>query len=647
MGQKWTENVRAVFLLCIISLISACQVETPEDSCNGAHVVGIHAGGAQTRTEMLSDGLGTVWTDGDEIAVWAVDASGSEVLSNKKFITYGLDNSRGFFTSTLSSAMPDGTYTYFCSYPAPVSVNGTMATFSLPSVQDGKVSDGADIMIATPVQHGPLTAISDPDDHSGMSMQMNRMLHQFRFFIPENDEVLGNQKIKKIELTFPQAVCGAVTFDISDPSKAAVLTDSGSKITLDLARPFGRSSESTDEYDFACVSVAPFKAEQGQMLSIKAFTEDKIAKLEPIDMRARTFQAGHSTPVRFLIKELVDFPYLIRFTLNGNNVGENVTSIKFVAPSGCRWPASGTNEYVYQPGNEILAGEVIDFRFPEYEDYAKFSNAAITIELETENTISTSNVSIGSIPTGVESHTSQISATVPYLLYQDFSSIGSYNDGHDNPTVGVGSDTYTGITELTSIGLPGWYGTRIGIEGGKSARICCRYEHVLLAGAYYKGRIYAPQFSRIKDGHDVKINVSFNYGTNRKEKEELKWEGWKPVYTTPDKSPVLYMGINTQDVVTNPDVSEGDIVDSITGMISGSGFSSATASSLMPMVIKGEVLDKENGSYTNLPKTKSLTIDGVDNNMRLGWILSTDNSASNTNANYWFYIDNIKVQIVK
>jgi hypothetical protein len=82
-------------------------------------------------------------------------------------------------------------------------------------------------------------------------------------------------------------------------------------------------------------------------------------------------------------------------------------------------------------------------------------------------------------------------------------------------------------------------------------------------------------------------------------------------------------------------------------MIAGSGFSSATPSSLSPKAIDGEYLDKENGSYTSLPKTKTLIIDGVDKYMRLGWILTTDNTASNTNANYWFYIDDIKVQIAK
>ncbi len=64
----------------------------------------------------------------------------------------------------------DGTYTYMCCYPVPSSVNGTKATFNLPAVQDGKASGGADIMIATPVEHGPLAPVPDPEDHSGMSL---------------------------------------------------------------------------------------------------------------------------------------------------------------------------------------------------------------------------------------------------------------------------------------------------------------------------------------------------------------------------------------------------------------------------------------------------------------------------------------------
>lgn len=645
MKYSCTKLYRAVLTFIGFVVLSSCVGDIREEISRKPEPVqvGLCLGGEKTRTSMLSNGLSAEWLAGDRIAVWAKNSAGAYQLSNQIFKLYGRDVKRGFFTSTLESAMPEDVYTYYCSYPSPISVDGTKATFSLPSVQDGKVSGGADIMVATPVQHGPLTAIPDPNDHSGMSMLMNRKMHQFRFYIPENNTIMESAQINKIELAFPSEVCGKVVIDLADPNQRVILSEARRNMTLQLAQPFTRSLESEDEYNFACVAFAPTKFSDGQSLSIKAFTEDKIAVIDPIDLCAKNCEPGHSTPVRFIVKELIDYPYLINFTLNGNNVGEEVTSIKFIAPSGCNWPTSGTNEYTYNPGRTISVGETYTFRFPEYEAYAKFSNATITIELETENTITTATAGVGAIPSGVGSYTAQISASVPYLLYQDFGSIGTYSDGHDAPTVGTGSDTYKGITELTSAGLPGWYGTRVGIQDGTSARICCRYENVLGGSAYYKGRLYTPQFSRIKEGSDVKIRVTYKYGSNREERKG----GIFGTGAKPDKSPILYMGINTQDAVTNPDQSQGDIIDNITGMIAGSGFSSATPSSLMPMVIKGEYLDKENGSYTSLPKSASLTIDGVDKYMRLGWVVTTDNTTSNNNGNYWFYIDEIKVQIVK
>ena len=49
--------------------------------------VGIYAGGARTRTEMLSNGLSAAWTAGDELALWARTSSGSYALSNQVFKT--------------------------------------------------------------------------------------------------------------------------------------------------------------------------------------------------------------------------------------------------------------------------------------------------------------------------------------------------------------------------------------------------------------------------------------------------------------------------------------------------------------------------------------------------------------------------------
>ena len=642
MKYNCTLLKRAVMILAGAFSLSAC-VEDIKVQCPENVEVGFYVGGNQTRTSMLSNGLSATWEADDKISLWAVNSSGVSVLSNQVFKVYGINQNKAFFTSTLSDEMPQGAYTYYCCYPIPSSVDGTSVTFNLPSSQDGRAGNGVDVMIADAVKHGPLASIPQVDDHSGMSMHMNRMMHQFRFFIPENDAVLGNDKIHKIVLDFPRDVYGSVTYNLSNPSQAASLSNQTSRITIDLPTPMGPSSESTDDYDFACVAFVPTTFAEGESLQIRAYTDNKIAKVDPIDLRGKKCEAGHSTPVRLVIKEVVDYPYAINFNLAGNNLGENLTSIKLIAPSGCIWPTSGTNEYVYSPGYEIAKGEKFTVKFEEFNAYKAFSDKDITIILESEHAMFTLSSRIGTVPSNASTHSSTISATVPYLFYQDFSSVSSYSDGHDDPKTGAvntESDTYKGITELSGCGLPGWYGTRVGIQGGTSARICCRYEHVILAGAYYKGRLYTPFLSNIKEGADAKIIVTYRYGSNRRERDPL-------LGSPPDKSPVLFMGINTQSTVTNPDEVEGNIIDDITGLIAGSGYASATPSSLSPMAIRNKTLSKTGGSYTSLPNTESVTIDGVDRYMRLGWIMTTDNSASNTNANYWLYIDDIKVQIAK
>lgn len=628
MKYNCTKFYRAVLALLGGVMLSSCVDDYHEDVCNEPQEVkvGLCLGGDQTRTSMLSNGLSAEWLPGDKIAVWAVNSSGTYQLSNQIFELYGLDTKRGFFTSTLPSVMPEGVYTYYCSYPSPLSVDGTKATFAVPSIQDGKVSGGADVMVATPVQHGALKAQTEIEDHSGMSMSMNRMLHQFRFYIPESNTIMDAEEITKIELNFPTEVCGKVTFDLSDPAQPMTLTDASRKMTLQLAQSLTKSSESTGEYQFACVSLAPVQFAEGQSLTVRAFTADRIAKLDPIDLRAKTLLAGYSTPVRFVVKEIIDYPYVIQFTLSGNQVGENVTSIKFTAPSGCKWPSTGTNEYVYNPGREILVGETVTCRFADYEDYAAFSDKTITLDLETENTLYTSTSTIASIPSGVESHTSQISASVPYLLYQDFSSIPDFSDGHDNPKTGLASDTWVGMNELSSYAsaLAGWHGVRVGGKSGTAIRVCCRYQNVG-KGAYYKGQLYAPSITRIKEGASVKVNVSFRYGGGS---------------TTSKAKTLMYFGINTLNPLVNPDDT-----DLMGGVITGTGYGNQYPATLLPTLIEKKELSR--GGEYSFEGTASVTVNDFDNFMRLTWFVTTTHTALATNSNSWLYLDDIKVQIVK
>ena len=625
---------RLLIAIAVAMLIVSCRdvgmgVE-PAHKDSEPQLVGFYAGGAQTRTEMLDNGLSAVWVADDQIALWAIGSSGSYALSNQVFKTYGLDSQRGFFTTELASAMADDTYTYYCCYPVPSSVNGTKANLYVPTVQDGKVTGGADIMVATPVQHGALAPVPEPEDHLGMSMTMNRMMHQFRFYVDEGGAKLNGAAISRMKVSFPFAVVGNVQVELDDPTKSAVLTSGYKDVTLNLKEPI-----TFEEGNYACMAFVPTKFSEGQSIQINAYTSDKIVKINPVDLCARDFIAGHSTPVRLVIQDVVDYPYVITFKVASNNLGEGVNTVVLTAPAGCEWEKGGSNVYHYTPGHKITAGENIVFRFEDEAQYRAFSNKTISVTYDSDNTLTYQSVTVPDISSN---NHATLSLTIPYLFFEDFSGIPSFSDGHDNPKVGTASDTYKGISELTSNSLAGWYGARIGGQSGTSIRICCRYEHVLLAGAYYKGRVYTPFLSNIKDGANVNISVSFRYGSNRSERDPL-------FGSPPKKNPILYFGINSEDAVTNPDATEGGLLEDIAGLVGGIGYASWADSSLNPRAINGEELNNFSGSYTSFTGTKNVVIENVDNGMRLGWIVSTNNTSSNTNGNYWLYLDDIKVQV--
>ena len=631
MRRNWIDSIRMILSISAISLFASCQIDIQDfgggdDRCT--HEVGIYAGGASTRTEMLSNGLSAAWTAGDNIALWAKSSSGSYVLSNQIFTTYGIDSSRGFFKSDLSSTMSDGEYTYYCCYPAPSSVNGTEVTFDLPSVQDGKASGGVDIMIANPVKHGPLSGIPDPEDHSGLSMQMNRMMHHFRFFIPADNTAIGRDKLERILLTFPSGVTGKVTCDLSKPGTAPVLSEAKASAELRLAEPIGISGS---DYQYAYFVFAPQKFSAGQKLQVKAYTDDKIAYFDDIDLCARDFKAGHSTPVKLKVREITEYPYTITFKVALNNLGEEPDKIVLTAPSGCIWDDSGSNVYTYEPGHKIARYETFSIRFEDEQQYKAFSSKDISVVYDSEHAITYQTVRVQDL-SSISS--TEIPLTVPYLFYEDFNGIPSFSDGHDNPSVGGKSDTWTGMNDLSvyTSQLAGWNAARAGGENG-AIRICCRYENVLGGCAYYKGRLYSPYMTSIKDGKDVNITVSFKYGTARNERDPL-------IGGPPKKNSLLFFGINTLDPLINEDDT-----DLISGVITGGGYGNQRPASLSPVVINGEEMSATDGSYTKFTGTKTVTINRVDNYMRMAWILSTTNTSSNTNGNYWLYLDDIKVQI--
>ena len=627
---------RHVLVALAAVVLPSCADEFRAEVGNNetSYQVGFYAGGVQTRTEMLENGLSAMWTADDQIALWARNSSGSLTLSNQKFKTYGLDSQKGFFTSDLASAMPDGSYTYYSCYPVPVSVSGNSVSFNLPSVQDGKAGGGADIMIATPVQYSALEAVGEERDGAGMSMQMNRMMHQFRFKVYDPSGKLQGESVERINLAFPMPVAGSVMLDYTNPASTAVLSSGSKDVTLNLREPLN-----SDADNYACVALVPMKASAGESLRIKAYTADKIVVVEPVDLQARDFKAGHSTPVNLVIKEVKEYPYKMTFKVAANNLGEEVNTIVLTAPSGCKWTEAGSNVYRYTPGHKINAGEEFVLRFEDEAQYRAFSGKSISVTYDSDNALTYQTVTM---PGMASANNVTASLTVPYLFFENFSGIPSFSDGHDNPSVGGNSDTYKDMSELSKYTsqLSGWYACRIGAQAGTAVRICCRFEDVIGVSAYYKGRLYTPFLSNIKDGVSVKISVSFRYGGANKEMDIF----WSPA---PNEEPRVFFGINTEDVVTNPDVIEGGLVEGAAGLYAGTGFASWMDTSMNPRLMNGETIPTSGGSYTTFNGTKNFTIDNVDNGMRLGWIVTTDNTEDSTNGNYWLYLDDIIVKIAQ
>lgn len=502
------------FLVLGTLVASSCQGEMlPDAVTEGMPVnVGLYAGGVQARTSILENGLTAVWESGDELAVWARNSAGEFTLQNQIFKTYGLDNERGFFTSTLASAMPEDTYTYFCCYPNPKSVNGTKVTFNIPSIQDGLVSGGADVMIATPESHGAMTSLPEVEDHSNLQMKMKRMMHQFRFFVPEEDALLGDGKIERILMSFPSGVVGDVTLDYSDVTAAPVLSDPQSDIELNLVKPIGVSKGG--EYEFACLSMAPVKFEEGQSLNIvKAYTKDKIAYFDSIDLKAKECLAGHSTPVKLKIMKLVDYAGIIYFTLSGNNLGENPRKITLEAPSGCKWGDNGTTQFVYDPGREILLQEVIAVKFEQDLDaYKSFGNKQIKVTYESENAIVTEDITMPAIS---NSGTTNMSLTVPYLLFEDFSCVHTEGESYGNNDYSSTDREQPGSILDGYMTHTGWNAARYWIKAGSCVRINTRYQAVkiyVLFDSYHYGRLDTPSLSGLKSGKSVQLSLEFDAG---------------------------------------------------------------------------------------------------------------------------------------
>lgn len=619
-------NKLAIFIcgLFSVAVISCSKNETEMiDATEQSIEVGFSIATNNTRTSINEDGISTSWSEGDKVALWAVDDNGNYALNNQAFKLYfrDLPSIKAFFTTTLGSAMSEGNYTYYATYPTPKSINGTSATFSVPNVQDGAISNGAAVMVATPQQGNALSALTNiPGDYEvsddGLSLQMNHVLHALRLYVPATKWGFAEgEKVERIEISMPQAIVGDITLDYTNPEAITSASNTSNSLSLILANPM-EASTSAAEINHACASILPTTAfADGDQIEIKAYTAKQAARTT-LSLQGRgAMLAGHITPVSLDCSNAVERHY-IRFIWNGNNLGEDVHTITLLTEAG--------NEIfkITDVASFVKAGYLdIDFTFEDKTYLKSIAGMNVVVNYESAHALVSNKITMPSDLATPKCH--EIGITVPYLFFEDFSLLKGYDINGGN----VSDKRQGGKNINDTFFYPGWTGEQTSGKAGTAIRIRARNE---TTWGLYNGRVDAGAMTGLKSGASVKVTVSFDYNAVTEE--------------SADECLSLSYGYTTKQGPIQSYWWYRPLFGSQSG---GEHVENARTVSLPSASNMTSFSDDVYPS--KYYRIEGFEINGCTNRHRLSWEAAasgTTNHLANS-KNHWVYIDNIKVQIVQ
>ena len=625
------------YILVITSLLFfACQKDVftfnDESKDNTPYAIGFWVGGGvsgDTRTAINEDGQSISWEQGDKVALWALQGS-SYTFQNQPFGLWfrTTDNSQAFFASTHVSSMPEGEHTYYACYPTPVSYNGTTATFTIPSVQDGKMSGGADIMVAQ--GDGPaLEKLYNPEagDYlidDGLSLNMRHLIHALRFYVPQSQWGFPeNETVERIIFTMPSsavAATGTVTADVASETAGLTMTNSGSNtVSLNLREPITSSAANANggvSFDYAAAAIMP--ATYTGDLVVKVFSQTKASQVTIANVN-REMQAGHITPVGLNCSETID-QYCLRFVYGGNNLGEYVTEIRVKYTD-----ENGASQILTIPGNQFIKDGYYDVDLTDWAPInfsalrSKLNGQEITVEYESANAIVSNKVKL---PDVINPGINPVNLIVPYLFFEDFSLLNGYDIYGGN----VADKKQDGSTINDTFHNSGWTGNQTSGKAKTAIRIRTRNE---TTWAFYNGRVDSAPISGLKDGASVKVVVSFDYNAVTEESGD-GCMSFSYGYTTtqgPIKAYFYYYYIFGTKTGGN------HIENATTVALPSSSNMESFSNDVYP------------SSYHSID---DFAINNCTNKHRLSWepLASGATNHLANSKNHWLYLDNIKVQIV-
>lgn len=595
-------------ILAIMALSACCQL-TETDQWKGPVVVGFSTGYSSKVSADAAAGR-LEWEEGDNIVLWALNTAGEETVGSQPFhyLAGRQDLSQAYFSAAIPQAMPEGEYLYRTLSPVPDSYADGLASYTISSSQQ---SDRTPYLLWGSCRGHELTAFDEslpiPADH--LSLHMQSLLHYLRFYLPQGSNTLG-ESVEKIRFSMPASIAGSITASSADGSVS--VTGGVTEMVLDC------TLNESDKGEFALAAIIPPGRTYGpeEVLTARLYSDNYYADIEPLVLEGRSFEPGHVTTVALRPGEAVQ-KYKLRFTFGGSNLGEDIRSITVSVDDGTPLPETGSASHTYgKDGKALAIGESFSLSTAEEAEYRALDGKSITVSFESDNALVTRNFNISLASTG---RTTDIALDCPYLFEQDFSEASTeFNKNGDLSASGHDGS----MIEGSAYGLAGWTGNQVAIlesGGNKALAIRHRNECAMWAQGTYRGRTDSPALTRIKEGHSVKVQVSFDYTG----------------YTDGKQTPMISYGYDT---------ATGDICGYYEG-----GSSAVKGGSKIAKLAGDRISAPKDGSISDINNSASFTIDGCTNAIRLSWDCygSNPNSFKLVSYNEWVFIDNIKVSIIK
>lgn len=582
-------NMRSFYIFCLSVcslMLNACSKEyvSTASDCGKVQVSIGQSLKINTRTSIADDGTTAIWSGGDKIAVWAAASDGTYTLEGEVFTMWHYNDALSSAIFTATiTPMPEGVYTYYATYPEPKSTDGTTAVYELPQTQSASRFNGACDIMVARPVENA-GALTDAKVNE-MDFSFSHKMHSLKVNIPHGGNMLG-MPITRLEFTFPTNVTGDVAVDIAEPLAPAVLTNGSNKLVLEIP-------DGADEGESVWGMIFP--TDISGEITYTAYSGGYASFPRTITV-AKSAEAAHITPMSLPIPELYRLTE-ISLSIGENNLGEDVQSVSIINENGNvikTLPANAENEYVLSYEGEFNA--------------AQFSGKQFTARFESEHAIVEQPFTMPTITPYIK-NTVEKPVDVPYLFSEDFSGI---NDISSNDEFPGERGTLSFEQDAVSF-LSGWSGARIGAQAGTSIRIAARRE----TSARYYARVDSAPLANIKAGASVKVEVTFDYGMGRQEGSLAS------IISKPQLGQTCYLGSSTDASAQKSESSTGTFTDEI-------------------------YINEVSGSYDYIPHTDGrFEITAAQNNTRIVWRNRSDSNSGLTNGTFWFYIDNVKVKIVK